>query len=76
MVVSVQTEPTFVPGQPEVLFEGEYRRTPRNSGSRNYDVTPDGQRFLMVEGRETSQAVPIHVTLNWFEELRELVPPP
>jgi len=39
-----------------------------------YDISPDGQRFVMVkeEGRETQ----IHVVLNWFEELKRLVPTP
>ena len=63
-------------GQPEVLFEGRYLRKPGNSGARNYDVTPDGQRFLMVDGGGTVQSTPIHVTLNWFEELERLVPTP
>jgi len=74
MAVAIQTDPIFVAGQPEVLFEGRYRRKPANSGARNYDVTPDGQRFLMVEGGEVTQSTPIHLTLNWFEELKRLVP--
>ncbi|MEJ2204462.1 MAG: protein kinase [Gemmatimonadota bacterium] len=35
-----------------------------------FDVTPDGQQLLMVETLE--QAAEMVVTLNWFEELREL----
>ena len=35
-----------------------------------YDVTPYGQRFVMVK-EETSQ---INVILTWFEELKRLVP--
>jgi len=43
---------------------------------RNYDVTPDGQRFLMVQEVErpparVSQMVPVQ---NWVEELKRLAP--
>ena len=70
MAVTVDTEPTFTPGRPEALFDlGEYSY---NSG-RNFDIAPDGQRFLMVKSSETSggQIVVVH---NWLEEVRRLVP--
>jgi Tol biopolymer transport system component len=73
MVVSVETEPTFRPGRPEVLFEGRYVNSRIRIWNPYYDISPDGQRFLMikdVEGR-TGQ---INVVLNWFEELKRLVP--
>jgi hypothetical protein len=43
----------------------------------NDDVSPDGQRFLMLEAIEQAGAAPtqIHVMPNWFEELRWHVPP-
>ena len=42
----------------------------------NYDVSPDGQRFLMLKPIEQAQAAPtqINVVLNWFEELKQKVP--
>jgi hypothetical protein len=42
----------------------------------NYDVSPDGQRFLMLKPSEQAQAAPtqINVVLNWFEELKQRVP--
>lgn len=34
------------------------------------DVSPDGQRFLMVKGSEPENATSrINVVLNWFDEL-------
>ena len=75
MVVSVETELAFRPGRPEVLFEGRYVNSRIISGNPYYDISPDGQRFLMIkdiEGR-TGQ---INVVLNWFEELKRLVPTP
>jgi len=74
MVVSVQTEPTFLAGKPEVSFEGSYRSTPLPAGLQYYDISPDGQRFLMIR---TDQApAQINVVQNWFEELKRLVPTP
>ena len=43
--------------------------------SRNYDVSPDGKRFLMVKQPANQAAAPqIIVVQNWFEELKRLVP--
>ena len=47
------------------------------SGVRaNYDVSPDGQRFLMLKPVEQKEAplTQINVVLNWTEELKRLVP--
>ncbi len=72
MGVSVQTGATFKAENPELLFEGSYAYNFTGKTS-NYDVTPDGQRFLMVEEAEEGQGQ-INVVLNWFEELKRLVP--
>jgi Tol biopolymer transport system component len=72
MVVSVQTESTFRAGRPGVLFEGLYRTTGHPAGLQYYDISPDGQRFLMIKRDE--DPAQIHVVLNWFEELKRLVP--
>ena len=35
---------------------------------RNYDIPPDGQRFLMIkEGLSNDAPRELHVVLNWFE---------
>ncbi len=43
-----------------------------------YDISPDGQRFLMIKeaDEEEGQQAQINVVLNWFEELKRLVPTP
>jgi hypothetical protein len=58
-----------------VLFAGQYLPTPGTLS--NYDVSPDGQRFLMIKPGESAEAAPtqINVVLNWFEELKRRVPP-
>ena len=74
MAVEITTQPTFRAGTPALLFEGQYYYEP-GPVSANYDITPDGQRFLMVkEGEREEAATQINVVLNWFEELKRLVP--
>ena len=70
MAVDITTEPTFTHGNPKLLFEGRYI----SSGFRSqYDVTPDGQRFLMIKESEQELAVTqLNIVLNWFEELKRL----
>ena len=70
MAVSVKTVPTFTAGKPSLLFEIKYVTSLRSPSS--YDVSLDGQRFLMV--KEEGRGPEIHVVLNWFEELKRLVP--
>ena len=76
MMVPVSTSPRFIPGKPKVLFTGKFAEGwPPYA---NYDVTPDGSGFIMIEGEESSHPEPtrIHVILNWFEELRLRTAPP
>ena len=55
------------------LLEGPFDLAP--PFGRNYDVTSDGERFLMMMPSEPdSEPTQIHVVLNWFEELERLVP--
>ncbi len=76
MVVDTVIEPTFERGKPRVLLEGSYETLV--TGIRNYDVTRDGERLLVMAltaplpGEST--APQIHVVLNWFEELERLAP--
>ena len=73
LTVSVETEPTFAAEKPRLLFEAPTRA--RSSyGPPDYDVSPDGQRFLMVPNRTKTPRKRIHVVLNWAEELKRLVP--
>jgi eukaryotic-like serine/threonine-protein kinase len=74
MAVEITTQPSFALGKPRMLFEGPYVLA--TVPVSNYDVSPDGRRFLMVKPTEQTQAVPtqINVVLNWFEELKRRVP--
>jgi eukaryotic-like serine/threonine-protein kinase len=74
MAADVTTQPSFSAGTPKVLFERHYQGTA--VPTPNYDVSLDGQRFLMLKPTEQSEAAPtqINVVLNWFEELKQKVP--
>jgi Tol biopolymer transport system component len=59
---------------PVKLFGGPYA-TGAPSEGRNYDVSVDGTRFLMVK-EPANQAAAAHIVVvqNWFEELNRLAP--
>jgi len=69
MAVEVQTGATFHAGIPKILFE-------RNPPPADYDVSPDGRRFLMIkqEMPRQAQSNQFEVIVNWFEELRRVAP--
>jgi Tol biopolymer transport system component len=73
MAVDVTTQGTFSAGKTKMLFEGPYVPTPRSFP--DYDVSPDGQRCLMLKPTEQAAPTQINVVLNWFEELKLKVPP-
>jgi len=74
MAVDIRTEPTFAPGKPRLLFEGQYVEASGRFRAR-YDVAPDSQRFLMVkQSEQTAAPTQLNVVLNWFEELKGRVP--
>jgi Tol biopolymer transport system component len=64
--VAVRTRPDFWVGRPKPLFEARYETL---DGVRNYDISPDGERFLMIRSDEAEQRAELHVVLDWFEEL-------
>ena len=77
MVVAVHTGESFRAEAPERLFEGAYDLADGFGGVPNYDIGPDGERFLMVKpaGQAGDAATPeITVVLNWYQELLERVP--
>ncbi len=73
MAVDIATQPGFAAGKPRMLFEGQYASAP--FPTTNYDVSPDGQRFLMIKSSEQEAATTqINVVQNWFEELKQKAP--
>ncbi len=77
MVLDIQTQPSFIPGKPRLLFEGAYGSNAVTGGwSADYSIAPDGQQFLMLKPKEQRQnaLTQINVVQNWFEELKRRVP--
>jgi serine/threonine-protein kinase len=74
MVVPVESTNTILTTRPpQVLFKEQYSLFGRGSGLVGYDVAPDGQRFVMLQHPDPASSQ-INVVLNWFEELKRLVP--
>jgi hypothetical protein len=56
-------------GIPKLLFEARLARI--FSGRNRYDVTADGQRFLMFVPVEETPGSPMTVVVNWTAELKQ-----
>jgi serine/threonine protein kinase/Tol biopolymer transport system component len=66
MAVPIKAGTALEPGVPIALFE---TRT-RNKGGWRYDVTPDGQRFLVITKVQEQEALPMTVVVNWTARLK------
>lgn len=72
LAAEVRTQPELVVGTPRTPFEGPYVLSA--IWDRNYDVTADGQRFLMVRQPDAHEStVRLHIVVNWQEELKDEV---
>jgi hypothetical protein len=73
MVAEVTADGTFESRAPKLLFEGRFH-TPMGR-ARDHDVTHEGRLLMVFEGESRPQPVTsINLSLNWFEELKRLVP--
>jgi hypothetical protein len=74
MAASVKLSPSLTLGRVTKLFDWE--KPPRGASGMRYDVSPVDGRFLITkpatEGPDGE--INISVVLNWFEELKRLVP--
>jgi serine/threonine-protein kinase len=69
MAVDIQPTPAFSHAEPRLVFDGPFAAG--QPGLPGYDVSLDGQRFLMVQQVGDAAALrPIHLVLNWHDELR------
>ncbi len=77
MRISIATEPQFAFGGEQTLPIEGFRVF---AAFRDYDITPNGEQFVMVFPADEVDDGPsrpqINVVLNWFEELKERVPVP
>jgi hypothetical protein len=57
MAVDIATQPSFSVARPKMLFQGPYLRTPFTLPY--YDVSLDGQHFLMLKPTEQTSSSPL-----------------
>lgn len=77
MMVSVDPRgATWSASRPERLLVPGYYTLAGGDFSTSYDVSRDGQRFLMVKSDDDARPTDARIVVvrNWFEELRRLVP--
>jgi len=64
VAVEIATKPSFRVLDREVLFSGEYYQY---RWQRQYDIHPDGERFVMIES--PPGGADVEIVLDWFTEL-------
>jgi serine/threonine protein kinase len=67
MAVPVSSGASFESGSPVVLFQTHRRQPISSQDTYAYDVSGDGQRFLIATQVEESAAAPLSVILNWAD---------
>ena len=69
-VVAATVDPVSgATGRPVVLFSGDYQYSPRVT--RGWDVTADGERFLLVKRPTERAARRVMLMTNWVQQLGE-----
>jgi hypothetical protein len=78
MVVPVQSDgETFRLGTPVKVFD--YLLVVNTYSARSFDISPDGQRFLVIkesatnDQSSTATSASMVVVVNWLEELKQRV---
>ena len=77
MRLGVERAPSWSATTPAPLIKDGYVTSTGGANGRTYDITRDGQRFLMIkQGGANQNVVPpsFIVVQNWVEELKRLVP--
>ena len=68
MVVPPPATGDWSSAKPRVLFERAFEKGTVDVA--NYDVTPDGQRFIVIEGGERDTTPQeLRIVLNWADSL-------
>ena len=62
--VTVDTRDSFSSGNPKPLFRTQIRAQVSSTDQFSYDVTKDGQRFLVNKYAKPAQVAPLHIILN------------
>jgi hypothetical protein len=71
MTVAVRATATFEAGSPVALFQTHRRQAVSSNEVFSYDVSGDGQRFLIITKVDEANAAPLSVFLNWASEMEK-----
>ena len=71
MSVTVTADATFAAGTPAALFQTHRRQPISNEDVFSYDVSADGQRFLIATKVDDANAAPLSVMLNWASAMEK-----
>ncbi len=80
MGVPVEAGANFTPGTSVLIVPGTYYGGASAGSGRTYDVSPDGQKFLLFKEGAIDPDDPFagltrfHVVQNWHQELKARVP--
>ena len=67
--VAVRLTPDLTIGDTTDLFPARGYAGASSASAWAYDVSPKTGRFLMLKEQASTDAFPINVVVNWFEEL-------
>src|SRR6202790_1340952 len=71
MAVPVKTGTSFEAGFPAALFQTPRRQPVSAQDVFSYDVSGDGQRFLILSKVDEANPAPLSVLLNWASEIEK-----
>ena len=68
--IEVGSDNAIIAATPQTLFDGPFDTTQ----DHNFDVFPDGNRFVMIQADPDARPTRLRLVLNWFEELKPRLP--
>ena len=71
MAVPVRLGTSFEAGSPVVLFQTHLRQPISAQDVFSYDVTGDGQKFLVNTKVDEANAAPLSIILHWASEMEK-----
>ena len=71
MAVEVTAGASFEAGSPVTLFQTHRRQPVSAQDVFSYDVSGDGQRFLILSKVDEANPAPLSVLLNWASEIEK-----
>jgi len=71
MAAAVTASTSFAASSPVALFQTHRRQPISSQDAFSYDVSADGQRFLVATRMDEGNAAPLSVMLNWASELQK-----